>query len=219
MKKISLLLLCLSCVMFVHSQNDDEVEFQDIQVAFESFIFFRDAVAANDTSAIRQSANNLRVANTCDFNSMRCNDDSEESLNGHLVFNIAFADSLAAGKNVYGQADDINRSSTTRGQYTDGKVHAKTCFVKAGSTTRYTFPSRGYQELAVVAESGGLVTMRIHVTNRAGLDERHDDTSDVRKGRPQRRTSFNLPTDRTSTVELEIVNCGSNDCSFVVISN
>ena len=92
-------------------------------------------------------------------------------------------------------------------------------FVKAGKSTKYNFFSKGHQELAVVAENGGLVTMKIHVTNSAGLDVRHDDTKSVKRGLPQRKTSFELPTDRRNTVELEVVNCGNKDISFVVISN
>ena len=61
--------------------------------------------------------------------------------------------------------------------------------------------------------------MKVHVTNTAGLDKRFDDTKNVKKGMPQRKTSFELPTDRRNTVELEIVNCGQKDYSFVVISN
>ena len=113
----------------------------------------------------------------------------------------------------------MNRTRTHRGQYTDGKVHTKTCFVKAGKSTKYSFGSKGHQELAVVAEAGGLVTMKIHVTNSSGLDFRKDDTKSVKKGMPQRKTSFELPNDRRNIVELEIVNCGKKDCSFVVISN
>jgi hypothetical protein len=61
--------------------------------------------------------------------------------------------------------------------------------------------------------------MKVHVTNSAGLDKRYDDTKAVKKGMSQRKTSFELPTDRRNIVELEIVNCGKKDCSFVVISN
>ena len=113
----------------------------------------------------------------------------------------------------------MNRAKTHRGQYTDGKVHTKTCFVKAGKSTKYNFRSKGFQELAVVAEAGGLVTMKIHVTNNEGLDFHKDDTKNVKKGMPHRKTSFELPKDRSNLVELEIVNCGKKDCSFVVISN
>lgn len=69
------------------------------------------------------------------------------------------------------------------------------------------------------AEAGGLVTMRIHVTNSAGLNKRFDDTRDVKKGQPHRQTSFELPTDKKNTVELEVINCSKKDISFVVISN
>ena len=61
--------------------------------------------------------------------------------------------------------------------------------------------------------------MRIRVTNGAGLDKRFDDTDDVKRGRPQRQVSFDLPLNKKNVVELEIVNCGDKDCMFVVISN
>lgn len=88
-----------------------------------------------------------------------------------------------------------------------------------GQSTKYSFASKGRQELAVVAEAGGLVTMKIHVTNNSGLDKRYDDIDDVKIGRPQRMTCFDLPANKRNTVELEIINCGDKDCSFVVISN
>lgn len=190
-----------------------------IDAVFEACIAMRDAVGANDTASIRQSAKDLRDAGTASFNSLRCKDETIASLNGHLVFDEAFADSLAEGKNVYAKADDMNRSKARRGQTADGSILTKTCFVKAGQSTKYTFASKGHQELAVVAEAGGLVTMKIHITNSAGLDERHDDTRSVRQGLPQRKTSFELPTNHRNNVELEILNRGEKDCSFVVISN
>ena len=197
-------------------QADDNLS---IDAAINACITMRDAVAANDAAAIKQSANALKAAGTTSFNSLRCKDDSIASLNGHLIFDEAFADSLAEGKDVYSKADDLNRSKAHRGQTADGSILTKTCFVKAGKSTKYSFASKGHQELAVVAEAGGLVTMKIHVTNTAGLDKRFDDTKNVKKGMPQRKTSFELPTDRRNTVELEILNCGKKDCSFVVISN
>ena len=190
-----------------------------IDAAIRACVALRNAVATNDSAAIKQSAEALKTAGTTNFHSLRCRDDSIASLNGHLIFDEAFADSLAEGKDVYGKADYMNRSSARRGQTSDGSILTKTCFVKAGKSTKYSFLSKGHQELAVVAEAGGLVTMRIRVTNSAGLDERHDDTKAVKIGLPQRKTSFELPTDRRNTVELEVINCGKKDCSFVVISN
>lgn len=201
------------------NSQDKADESLSIDAAFNACIAMRDAVAANDSAAIKQSAKDLKDCNAASFNSLRCKDDSIASLNGHLVFDETFADSLAEGKDIYGKADDMNRSKAHRGQTADGSILTKTCFVKAGKSTKYSFASKGHQELAVVAEAGGLVTMKVHVTNTAGLDRRFDDTKNVKKGMPQRKTSFELPTDRRNTVELEIINCGKKDCSFVVISN
>ena len=218
MKRIIFSVICVISAMTSFAQ-DNATDSLSIDAAIVACIAMRDAVAANDSAAIKQSANDLKAVGTTSFISLRCKDDSIASLNGHLVFDEAFADSLAKGKDVYDKADDLNRSSAHRGQTTDGSILTKTCFVKAGKSTKYLFASKGHQELAVVAEAGGLVTMKIHVTNTAGLDKRFDDTKNVKKGMPQRKTTFELPTDRRNTVELEVINCGAKDCSFVVISN
>ena len=219
MKKILFIALSAFCPFTAFAQNVSTDNMQ-IQAVIDACVSMRDAVAAGDTAALRQSAQDLRTAGATSFNSLRCKDDSIASLNGHLVFDEAFADSLAAGNtSVYDKADDMNRSTAHRGQTTDGSYLTKTCFVKAGRSTKWTFASKGHQELAVVAEAGGLVTMKVHVTNSAGFDRRFDDTKQVKKGLPQRKTAFELPADRRNTVELEIVNCGKKDCSFVVISN
>ena len=219
MQKLVIIALSVFCVFNAYAQDANN-ESMEIQAVIDACISMRDAVAAGDTAAIRQSGKDLKASGATGFNSLRCKDDSIASLNGHLVFDEAFADSLAAGNtSVYDKADDMNRSTAHRGQTTDGSYLTKTCFVKAGKSTKWTFASKGHQELAVVAEAGGLVTMKIRVTNSAGLDKRFDDTKQVKKGLPQRKTSFELPTDRRNTVELEIVNCGKKDCSFVVISN
>ena len=212
MRTLFISLLTVLGILTVSAQDQVD-ESLSIDATINACIAMRDAVANNDSAAIKQSAKDLKAAGTTSFNSLRCKDDSIASLNGHLVFDEAFADSIAEGKDVYGKADDLTRSTAHRGQTADGSILTKTCFVKAGKSTKYTFASKGHQELAVVAEAGGLVTMKVHVTNSAGLDKRFDDTKNVKKGMPQRKTVFR------NTVELEIINCGKKDCSFVVISN
>ena len=219
MRKIVLILLSAFGALTAYSQKTS-TDSLSIDAVINACIAMRDAVAKNDSSAIKQSADSLKAAGTATFNSLRCKDDSIASLNGHLVFDEAFADSLASGNtSVYDKADDMSRSTAHRGQTSDGSILTKTCFVKAGKSIKWSFASKGHQELAVVAEAGGLVTMKVHVTNSTGLDIRFDDTKNVKKGMPQRKTTFELPTDRRNTVELEIFNCGKKDCSFVVISN
>ena len=219
MKKIVLIVISAFCVLNISAQEDAS-EKLGIQTVIDACIALRDAVATGDTVAIRQSADDLRAAGTVSFVSLRCKDESVASLDGHLVFDEAFADSLASGNtSVYSKANALHKSSAYRGQTSDGSYLTKTCMVKAGQSTKYTFSSKGHQELAVVAEAGGLVTMKIRVTNSAGLDRRYDDTKNVKTGLPQRKTSFDLPVNRRNIVELEIINCGNKDCSFVVISN
>ena len=219
MKRITFIILSVLYTFNVSAQETD-TDSLEIQAVIDACIAMRDAVAAGDSATIRLSGQALKSTGVTNFTSLRCKDDSIASLNGHLVFDEAFADSLASGNSsVYDKADDMNRSTAHRGQTTNGSYLTKTCFVKAGKSTKWSFASKGHQELAVVAEAGGLVTMKIHVTNSAGLDQRFDDTKSVKKGMSQRKTSFEWPKDRRNTVELEIVNCGAKDCSFVVISN
>ena len=219
MKRISFIFAIIISALSVSAQ-ETSIDTLSIDNAMNICIRLRDAAATNDTIAIQQSAEDLRNLKICNFNSLRCKDDTIASLNGHLIFDENFADSLAKDSDAYLRADEILlRSEEQRGQNPDGSISTKTCFVKAGSSTKHSFRAKGHQELAVVAEAGGLVTMKIHVTNSAGLDERHDDTKDVAKGRPHRKTSFELPTNKTNIVELEVLNCCDKDISFVVISN
>lgn len=193
MKKTVLIILSVIYSFSAYAQ-DASTDSMQIQAVVDACISMRDAVAAGDTAAIRQSGQDLKASGVTSFNSLRCKDDSIASLNGHIVFDEAFADNLAAGNtSVYDKADDMNRSTAHRGQTTDGSYLTKTCFVKAGKSTKWTFASKGHQELAVVAEAGGLVTMKIHVTNSAGLDKRFDDTKQVKKGLPSERHPSNCP--------------------------
>lgn len=220
MKRRFLGFISVLCMSFVVKAQDAQSDSLEIQSVIDACIAMRDAVAAGDTAAIRQSAVDLRAMGVSTFNSIRCKDDSSASLAGHLVFDEAFADSLASGNTeVYANADNMTHRKAHRGQTAEGSYRTRTFFVKAGASTRWSFTSMGHQELAVVAEAEGLVTMKIHVTNTYGLDRRYDDTKSVKTGLPQRKTSFELPTNRLNTIELEVINCGKKDCSFVVISN
>ena len=216
MKKLSFLFLTLIMCISVFAQEEESMSIDNV---LNACIAMQEADANNDSTAMRQAADSFRANNATAFTSLRCKDDSIQSLNGHFVFNDVFVDSLMAGANPYDNADNINRSTTHRGQTANGSILTKTCMVKAGQSTKYSFASRGRQELAVVAEAGGLVTMKIHVTNTAGFDKWYSDTVDVKKGRPHRKTAFDLPQDKRNTVELEVVNCSGKDISFVVISN
>lgn len=195
-------LLTLFLAVFTITLSAQDVRTDEIQAAIDACVAMRDAAAVGDTAAVCHATELLDSCGTTSFTSLRCRDDSVTHLQGHLEFD-----------------KPVMRASRERGQSADGTIKTKTCFVKAGQSTKYTFGSKGHQELAVVAEAGGLVTMKIHVTNRDGLNKRYDDTKFVKQGLPHRKTSFELPDNRRNQVELEIINCGKKDCSFVVISN
>ena len=108
------------------------------------------------------------------FNSLRCVDDTLNSLNGHFVFSPVFVDSLVNGADAYKKSDALNfvgERGGYRGVSGSGTIKTVTRLVKAKSSSNFSFYSKGHQNLAVVAESGGLLTLKVHVTNSYGLDE------------------------------------------------
>lgn len=222
MKKNCLVILFFFVTCAKNFAQNENLSITHIQSAIDACIAISNAVAANDTAAIKESTKMLRECNIEYFSNLYCLDSIQVSLNGHLIFDDVFIDRMSKGENVYEYADEfVSRQETKkdRGQTADGSIRARTCLVKKGASTKYKFTSKGHQELAVVAEAGGLLTMKIRVTNRDGLDKRYDDTTNVKTGLPHRQTSFDLPENRLNFVELEVINCGNNDCSFVIINN
>lgn len=201
--------------------NEDSCSTESIQAAVDACLLLAEAAESKDTVVLRKAKESMEECNLSDFGLLRAqNRDVNESLEGHLVFNVAFADSLANGKDAYKNSDNINRSSVHRGQMQQGGILTKTCLIKAKDKSVYTFVSSDRQELAVVAEPGGLITTRVHAVNQTkGINEWHNDTTDVTKGRNSRKTAFNLPHVPKSRVTLEITNCTNKDISVVVISN
>jgi len=207
--------IVLSISLFAQREGSDSLSIQSV---INACVQLRDAVASGDPAAIQQSADQLRACNTSPFNRLTCSDTGVVSLNGHLIFDETFADSLAEGKDVYNKAEDINKTRTTRGMIGDSPKTVSR-IIQAGKSSKFTFKAVGWQELAVVAEDGGKVTMKIHVTNSKGFELYRNDTEDVRPGRSERKTGFQLPNMPPCVVELEVVNCVNKDISIVVISN
>lgn len=217
MKKFFFFLLMVS--FSIAKAQNNEIDSMSIDVVFEACAAMQESLEKNDTTALLEAASKLRNSKATSFTSLRCKDDTIHSINGHFVFNEVFVDSLVSGNDAYGNADIINRSTTHRGQTIDGSILTKTCFVKVGKSTKYTFTSRGKQELGIIAEPGGKLYVRVHVTNRNGLDARYNDDKNAVNGTRRYRKAFNFPMNQRNTVELEVINKGRKDTSFVVISN
>lgn len=179
-----------------------------------------EAVECNDTAAIKQINEKIKSLDFGYFSLLTGNESDTYSLNGHMVFNKIFVDCLANGVDAFQKSDIINKMGKNKGQVKDGQTLTKTCFVKANETVSYSFDSSGYQELSVVTEPGGRITMRVHAVNAdKNYDKWFNDTKDVIPGRTMRKTSFTLPDVGTSKVTLEVKNCTNKDFTFFVISN
>ena len=212
MKTITLLALLFIQAMTVTAQQLSE----EMQSVYNTCKDLREAISAGNTSGLRAANKKLKECAVNPFTSLRCTDENPLSLDGHFVFDEVFVDSLIAGRDVYKFAQRYATSSGVRGASSSGKIFTKTYAVRKSSSTKLTFFSRGHQELAVVAEPGGMITLRIYDKTH---DKWYNDTKNVKKGQSSRTFVFDLPTSGRTTLEVEVKNCGKKDISFVVISN
>ena len=187
----------------------------EVQTAIDAFMTLRAAVGAGSNEGLKQANKALKECNVQPFNKLRCRDE-QPSLKGHFVFETEFVDSLIQNRKVYKFAQQYADRSTQRATSSSGKVFAKTCMVKGKKSTTYTLPAKGTQYIAVVTEPKGLVTLRIHDKTN---DKWYNDTDDVNIGRLSRILTLDLPKDKNSLLEIEIINTSKKDMSFVIIGN
>lgn len=204
--------------------NEDSCSTEAIQSAIDACILLVQSAEANDTTGLRMAKEALKESQISPDSSICLPfNENRVSLKGHMVFNENFADILANGykEEAYENADIINKLPDHRGiPMMKGKITTKTFLIPANEKCACSLSSRNRQELAVVAEPGGLVTTRIHAVNEEkGIDEWHNDTTDVAKGRNCRKSAFTLPPEPSSHITIEIQNCTNKNISVVVISN
>lgn len=216
MKKIILVLSALLASLPMMAQDDAGDEFDN---AVEACITLRNAAATNDTAAIKQSAEQLRACQAGDFATLHQSEDETTSMNGHLVFDEAFADSLSKGIDVYERADSVNRKISERGSgtHTQPRLQTKTIVIKANQTATCSFVAKGTKKIAVVAEAGGRVSMTIQGFYKNKPYTQYVDTKDVKKGMAHRKGTLALRDDCLSSVSMKIKNCVKKDISIVII--
>lgn len=188
-----------------------------VQSTYDACLSLQAAIGTGSTSELKSANKLLKECNPQSFASLRLVDDDQPSLNGHFVFDHEFVDSLVENRAVYRFAQRYAERASERGlSSTPSEVFTKTCMVRGKSSTKFSYTSRGHQELAFVTEPGGAITIRVH-------DKTHDawynDTKMVKKGQPSRTLVFDLPADKRSSLEVEIINTSKKDISFVVIKN
>lgn len=220
MRKLLIILFCILCTTFAFSQESvdtTDVQFYEIEKAYEVILQLREASESGDSAAIEQAY--LELENMQDVN---FKDERWKS-----QFSIGWRDS--DGRYDTHQQDSSYTQQTDRDSHhikfpeyrsINTDVNCTILRIKANSTTSHTYTCRGNQELAVVAGAGGKVTIEVRVINsKAGIDFRSDDTDDVRRGRPSRKRAFKLPGATTSTIRVKIINCSDKACNVVLIKN
>lgn len=196
-------------------------EFSSIRNVFELFIKIQELAASQKYTQLADYAEVFNNYNLQNFPSLRLVKGEVVSLNGHFIYNEEFFRLSSKGVQ-YMYADKCNQKANIIGnkrQINENSVLYKNYGVIADSSLIFSFPSRKSQEIAVVAEPGGMVSVKIHITNKKGLDEWYITDSNFKKGEPYRKISFNIPDDVINNVEIEVVNCTNKDISFVLLSN
>lgn len=217
--KSFLFLLALMTSLSVTAQDVGDDDFDKVVAAY---INLRNAAAINDTVALKQVAEQLRRYDPSDFKTFHLAEDETMSLNGHIVFDEAFADSLSKGVDIYQQSDSLNRAIGERSvgmQSPRGRLQSKTVIIKANQTASCTFVAKGVKKIAVVAEGGGRVSMTMQGLYKNKPYTQYVDTEKVKKGMPHRTGTLALREDCLSTVLMKIKNCVQKDISIVITMN
>ena len=217
--KSLLFLLALVTSLSVTAQDVGDDDFDKVVAAY---INLRDAAAINDTVALKQVAEQLRRYDPSDFKTFHLVEDETMPLNGHIVFDEAFADSLSKGVDIYQQSDSLNRAIGERSvgmQTPRERLQYKTVIIKANQTASCTFVAKGVKKIAVVAEGGGRVSMTMQGLYKNKPYTQYVDTEKVKKGMPHRTGTLALREDCLSTVLMKIKNCVQTDISIVITMN
>lgn len=214
-----LFLLALMTSLSVTAQDVGDDDFDKVVAAY---INLRNAAAISDTIVLKQVAEQLRRYDPSDFKTFHLVEDETMSLNGHIVFDEAFADSLSKGVDIYQQSDSLNRAIGERSvgmQSPRGRLQSKTVIIKANQTASCTFVAKGVKKIAVVAEGGGRVSMTMQGLYKNKPYTQYVDTEKVKKGMPHRTGTLALREDCLSTVLMKIKNCVQKDISIVITMN
>lgn len=209
MKKLVFLFLAILATLPIKAQN------LTIQPAIDACLDMRKAMEKGGADQLlKAAADKLDKAGVTEFGVLKLVG-TQPSLDDHYVFNSKFARDLIADRGVIKFARRYRKDSR-RGSSTGGsKIYLKNGVAPANGSTKYMLNSRDVQEIAVVTEPNGLVTLRItDIDNK----QYYHDTKNETAGEPYRVHVLNLPS-KPTTLEIEIINTGSADTSFAIIGN
>lgn len=204
-------LICFIQILFLGNVYGQTFS-ADMQAAYEACLRMRKAIGSGSPTSLKAASDAFAACETKPFDVLRCLTPDPLPLDGHFVFDEAFVGDLIKGRDVYKFAQRYAK----RGTSSNGRIFDKTCAVRGLSSVKYSFPSKGLQELAIITEPGGLVTLRIYDKTN---DKWYNDTEDVKTGRESRCMIINLPENKRSVLEIEIINTIDKDISFVILAN
>ena len=197
-------------------QNDNIIKRFKGMVLYTSCISMRNAVEEGNMTDLKNANNIFKLCKSHFWGStLRNISEKTLSFNGHFVFSPVFVDSLIAyGDRIYKYADHYNRIQYMQGAIREDEetVNYRTCIVGKSTSVKYSFYTRGHQELAFVTEPEGIIGIRIY--DRTNNKPYYYDI-----GLPYRFITLELPQNKRSQLEIEIINKVNRDVSFVIISN
>lgn len=209
------LLLFVFVIIVISCQAQDRLN-KEMQAVFDACWAMRTAISSGNKTGLQSANNAFRQCRTHHFSLLRPNNANVISVNNHFVWDEIFVDSLIAGKNARIFAQRYADSRAMRGTSNRGGIAIRTCAVKGKKKATFTFTSKDHQELAVIAEPKGKITLRVHC-KKTNIWRKDDKNPKI--GEDYRIIVFDIPRGVTDTVELEVTNCVKDDISFVIISN
>ena len=215
MKKIILTTICLALSIFSLPAQKLSPKMQS---TYDACLQLQTAIGSGNTPTLREANQNLKDCKTTYFSSLEVEEEEfQPSFNGHFLFDYEFVDSLIVNRAVYQFAQRYAERCAERSIFSSSSdVYTRCCMVGGKTSTKMTYVSRGHQELALVTEPGGLITIRIHDLKH---NKWYNDNTMENEGISSRIHVFDLPKNEVATIEVEVINRSEKDVSFVIICN
>lgn len=188
----------------------------DVQAVVNACLQMRTALGSGSTTGLRQANKQLKESDAQYFRHLHALSEDTLSFDWHFVFDPCFVDSLLANRQVYKFAHRYAERLRQRATSSSGRVFIRNGIAEGKKSVKYSLAARGRQEIVVVTEPKGRVTLRIHDKSRQIW---YNDTVEVTAGRPCRIQIFDLPREKLCTLEIEIINAANRTTSFAIIGN
>lgn len=191
------------------------VEMRD---AYTACLAVRSAVESGSLSRLQIANGTLKRCRLKNYKDLVVYGDDKNSLTKHLVFDEDVIDSLIFTKGN-GDKKQFRKKETKESFFKrSGRVFAKTCVAPKSSKVKFVFTATKKQEIAVVTEPEGLISLRIgdNTNHKTYFDSRNEG-----KGKHSIFALFEISSKKSKKCELEIevFNHLCKDISFVILSN